>query len=392
MKALVRRDGRALAITMLLLTATVAALAAACGGPRGESDAPGAPSPGEAATGEFAASGKLPHALRGHVAVLMSDGRVLIAGGRSEGEGAIGAGQLDTAAVYDAATGAWTAIASMASKREKATAHLLRDGRVLVTGGRSSARKYLKTTEIYDPETAAWSKTDSMHESRYRHASVLLPDGRVLVTGGQNTFISLNPSTQLFDPASESWSPASAMSQGRSLHSATLLSDGRVLVVGSGRGGVLVGGPYEASSELYHPDTDTWSSAGMLSVGRADHTATLLRDGRVLVAGGEGDAAEAELYDPAANTWSTTGPMSEARSQHAATLLADGRVLVTGGADEVDSAEVYDPDAGVWSAAGTMTVPRYLHTATLLADGTVLLAGGKRDRFAVTDTSEVYQP
>jgi hypothetical protein len=134
----------------------------------------------------------------------------------------------------------------------------------------------------------------------------------------------------------------------------------------------------------------SWTATGSLLEARANHTATLLSDGRVLVAGGGGSGlsallATAELYDPASGSWTATGSMNGVRILHTATLLADGRVLVAGGADGIGetsvdalaTAELYDPDSGSWTATGTMIEARAHHTATLLPDGKVLLAGGR---------------
>jgi hypothetical protein len=119
-------------------------------------------------------------------------------------------------------------------------------------------------------------------------------------------------------------------------------------------------------------------ATGSLAVPRTDHTATLLQDGRVLVAGGDA-LGSAELYDPATGAFVTTGSMGVARRWgHAAARLADGRVLVTGGlSNNVEaSAELYDPATGSFTPTGPMLHPRFNHTATTLPDGNVLIAGG----------------
>ncbi len=139
-----------------------------------------------------------------------------------------------------------------------------------------------------------------------------------------------------------------------------------------------------ATAELYNPASGTWSPTGSLHQRRYLHTATLLLDGRVLVAGGCCDEvnylASAELYDPATGTWSETGAMHDARLYHTATLLADGRALAAGGEDnhfnDLARGELYDPQMGTWSPTGSLHQARYLHTATLLLDGRVLAAGG----------------
>jgi hypothetical protein len=164
---------------------------------------------------------------------------------------------------------------------------------------------------------------------------------------------------------------------------ATLLGDGSVLLAGgSNEGGGLT------AAELYVPVTRSWMPAGRLAIPRAyGHTATLLRNDRVLVAGGiDADGVSllnsCELYDPDTMTWTATGAMLTARILFTSTLLGDGRVLVSGGADNgiaggaLATAELYDPVSGTWTATGSMTTARVGHTATLLTDGRVLVTGG----------------
>lgn len=131
---------------------------------------------------------------------------------------------------------------------------------------------------------------------------------------------------------------------------------------------------------------------------RAFDTATLLADGRVLVAGGEDDnnatSATAETYDPATGKFAKTGSMSTPRKNAAATVLADGRVLVAGGSDgtnALSSADIYDPATGTFSATGSMAAPREGLVALALPSGLVLVAGG--DGPATSGgTSETYDP
>ena len=126
----------------------------------------------------------------------------------------------------------------------------------------------------------------------------------------------------------------------------------------------------------------TWTETGSLATARYSHTATLLPNGKVLVAGGlnsSGSLASAELYDPASGTWTATGSLATARSSHTATLLPNGKVLVAGGLDgsgSLASAELYDPASGTWTATGSLATARDFHTATLLPNGKVLVAGG----------------
>src|SRR5262249_17251703 len=155
---------------------------------------------------------------------------------------------------------------------------------------------------------------------------------------------------------------------------------------------VLLAGGFNRSSlsnaELYDPHTTgTWRDTGPLGTARAYHTATLLANGKVLAAGGEGQVSTnfvtlevAELYDFTTETWWVTGPMNDARDLHTATLLSNGQVLVAGGEDDIGdslwSAELYDPGTGTWTEIGLLNEARLWHTATLLPNGNVLVAGG----------------
>jgi len=179
-------------------------------------------------------------------------------------------------------------------------------------------------------------------------------------------------------------------------HTAALLSNGRVLIAGGGGTGNAV----LASTELYDPGAGTFGAAGDMAAARAWHTSILLADGKVLIAGG--GYSSAELYDPVAGTFTATGSMSVARTVPTATLLANGKVLVAGGYYPLDvmysretetlaSAELFDPLAGTFTATGSMTVPRHDHTATLLLDGTVLIAGGGGVSDDPLTSAEQYQ-
>ena len=172
------------------------------------------------------------------------------------------------------------------------------------------------------------------------------------------------------------FSAAPNLSTSRIGHSATLLPDGRVLVAG----GYGVGA---ATAVLYDPGTNSWSPAANLITPRGYHSATLLDNGKVLVAGGGNDniggfyTANAELYDPGSNTWSPAARMIVSHGTHPATRLPNGKVLVMGGqGGGFAYAELYDPVANTWSQAGTPATPRVTHTMTLLGNGKVLVAGG----------------
>jgi WD40 repeat protein len=193
-------------------------------------------------------------------------------------------------------------------------------------------------------------------------------------------------------PAASPFSPTGSLATARAGHTATLLLDGRVLIAG-GRVGAL---DWIASAELYDPKTGTFTPTGSMSAARFRHTATLLPDGRVLIAGGMGAkaGASAELYDPTTGTFSPTGTMASSRYNHSATLLSDGRVLIAGGegSGTLTSAELYDPKTGAFSPTGSMSTGRLGQDATLLSGGRVLIAGGSSDKPKVFASAELYDP
>ncbi len=196
-------------------------------------------------------------------------------------------------------------------------------------------------------------------------------------------------------PAPGIWSPTGSLNTARQSHTATLLPNSQVLVAGGyGNGGEL------ASAELYDPATGMWSTTGSLNTRRTYHTATLLSNGQVLAAGGSSGSSylsAAELYDPATGVWTPTGSLNTARGGYTATLLPNGKVLIAGGSDGINylaSAELYDPATGTWSPTGSMGIARDYHTATLLPNGQVLVAGGFGDNShpRYLASAELYDP
>lgn len=193
--------------------------------------------------------------------------------------------------------------------------------------------------------------------------------------------------------------PGAAMGTARAAHTATVLLDGRVLLAG----GMTASEREPAGAELFDPATGRYAPAGAMRIPRHSHTATRLADGRVLIAGGydaEGRyLAGAEVYDPARGTFEPTGAMGTARAGHVAVPLADGRVLLVGGVGEgwtfLASAETYDPTRGTFAATGAMGVPRESHAAARLADGRVLIVGGhtgSRRELHLLAEAERYDP
>jgi N-acetylneuraminic acid mutarotase len=313
-----------------------------------------------------------------HAATLLPSGKVLVAGG-------VGFGELATAELYDPATGTWSPTGSMSVGRVEPTLTLLPTGKVLVVGGFVDCCP-VASAELYDPDTGGWTTTGALLERRVQHTATLLPTGKVLVVGGQGDVAGPLASAELYDPATGEWHATGALSTGRTSHTATLLASGKVLVLG-GFERFERGGAPSASAELYDPATGTWTPAAPMLVARSLHTATRLRSDAVLVAGGEVvhssgatfAADEAELYDPATRTWRRTGSLFTPHAEHTATQLPSGKVLVVGGFDDnavLANTELFDPESETWSDAGCTIKSRDRHTATLLRSGVVLVAGG----------------
>lgn len=342
----------------------------------------------------WTATANMAVARSGNTATLLPDGRVLVTGGGGEDTRYEGGPRSASAELYDRSSGTWIAAPRMIDARVWHSATLLSDGSVLVVGGSVNLRE----AELFHRGTGKWIATGSTSTPQGGQTATLLLDGRVLVVGG-NPGSEFDPlaTAELYDPTTGRWTATGSMAVGRVGHTATLLPDGMVLVVGGGSEVRPDEGPYlSATAELYDPVTGRWMATGKMTQARSGHTATLLPDGAVLVAGG--GPGDGELYNPNTGRWTVTESMTEARgSGHTATLLRDGTVLVAGGlgpgSDPIalTSAELFDPRSGRWTATGGMAEAHgFSQTATLLSDGRVLVAGGFwRVRLS---SAELYDP
>ncbi len=319
-------------------------------------------------------------------ATLLSNGKVLIAGGWN------GSSAVASAELFDPATGRSQLTGPMTTNRYYHTATLLRNGKVLVAGGSDNTGRHLASAELFDVSTGTWTNTGSMNTARYFHTATLLANGQVLVAGGYNG--NVFSSAEIYDPLIGQWTITASMNTNRGNHTATLLPDGKVLVAGGWNGDINITGI--SSVEVYDPVLVTWTVTNSLNTPRQNHTATLLPGSKVLVAGGAGRTGvtnSVELFDPNTGAWAAINSMKTNRQLHTATLLPNGKLLVAVGSNaggSLNSAELYDPNGiVVWATTATLNVARESHTATMLANGRVLLAGGRRNS-AVTNSTEVY--
>ena len=288
--------------------------------------------------GEWTTTGSMVVPRSSHTATLLPNGKVLVAGGYAPI-----IIYLSSVELYGSTTGTWVDTGSMGTARVGHTATLLQNGKVLVAGGKDYGicsyggcfPHYSSSAELYDPATGTWDNTGSFtvllgHGTGF--TATLLSNGKVLVAGGHNILGALS-SAELYDPTTGTWTSAGSMATARWYHTATLLPNGKILVAG----GIDNTDGITSSAELYDPATGIWENTGSMAVARREPSATLLPNGEVLVAGGwkgggdSGYLASAELYDPATGTWDNTGMMVAPRSSHTATLLQNGKVLVAGG-------------------------------------------------------------
>jgi hypothetical protein len=332
----------------------------------------------------FAAGPSMTVARYGATATLLPNGKVLIAGGGN------GGGVLRSTELYDPLTNSFVSSPPMNAEHASATATLLPNGKVLIAGGDNS-RNIVDSTELYDPATNSFAASSpSMNSARRGATATLLPNGKVLIAGGCcdiHNDTALN-STELYDPATNSFAASTpSMNSARVEATATLLPNGKVLIAGGHNYKDDVIADVFNSTELYDPATNSFATSATpsMSVPRYGATATWLPNGKVLIAGGtdsNGAWSSTELYDPATNKFTASASMNAAREFATATLLSNGNVLIANGygkSGALSTTETYDPDTNTFAAAATtpsMSAARVYATVTLLPNSIVLVAGG----------------
>jgi hypothetical protein len=352
----------------------------------------------------FVPTGTMHVARTGHNATLLKDGKVLIVGGGDA-----------TAELFDPESGTFSFTGPPVMGRVGATATLLSDGRVLIAGGLGltagpdRSLPLLNTAEIFDPATGTFSSTGTMVQGRRQHTGTLLGSGRVLVTGGYFDHICFTASAELFDPVTGTFSSTGFMLSERAGHTATLLPSGEVLVVGGSNGCA----PHAADdppwdplfAELYEPNSGSFQGAGNMSTTRIDHSAVHLTNGKVLVLGGIPllqnlheqplNPSYAEVYDRVADAFSPLAGLTISPTRYTATLMPSGTVLIVGGEDAAGTSttevQLLDPSSGELTPTGALGTARTGHTATLLQDGRVLVTGGTDAKGNALVTAELYK-
>ena len=346
--------------------------------------------------GSFTPASNLTTDRQGHTATLLTNGKVVIAGGYST---VAGFPVWLSAELFDPVAGTFTSTGNMTTPRAGHTATLLPDGRVLIAGGvevsRGNGPPPLSSAELYDPSNGAFSATGNMSTGRAGHTATLLDNGKVLITGGSGA-----SSADLYDPSTGSFSPTGYMTAAREGHFAVLLPNGKVLIEG---GGDCIIPP---QPELYDPVRGSFALTGASShPGLFLMTATLLLDGTVLTTmnypcGGDGGGTNgAELYTPATGTFTSASSLAYDSGGFIATLLPNGQVFLHGSLFDADVYRaggtflLYDPHSGAYSTVpGAFPQSDESGTSTLLANGALLMAGGWICcGFSVAD-AEIYLP
>lgn len=319
---------------------------------------------------------------------MLQDGRVLLAGGFKKGPDRSSQIYSLTAEIFEPKTQTFALTGTMNVRRAGHTAILLPDGKVLIAGGFTDDG-LTASAELYHPSNESFSLLGNMVVARGSFTATLLLNGDVLITGGGD--VSSTASAELFHPKTKSFSPTGAMTTPRLSHTATLLPDGKVLITGGSNGRVV-----HASAELYDPSMGTFVSAGTMNVPRHKHAAVLLRDGHTLILGGSDDRDWrgkykcAEIYDWRSRKFTATADMVSPRFKLSGAViqLGNGNIVICGGSKTI---EVFDFLAKRFQVGAELDQPYYYGTASLLNDRTILIVGGYTENTQSTDSAWIFK-
>ena len=325
-----------------------------------------------------------PHA--GRTGVPLDDGRVLFAGGTRS---------PSYAEFYNPAEGTWVKVGALVQPRWSHAMVRLKDGRVLIAGGQDPDENPaedptgLDSAEVFDPASGTFSAVASSQSPFVTPNGALLSDGRVLVVscGWPET------KAEIYDPKQDSWSAASAPKK---------CSDDDYLVSIDG-GALTTGGGFAFELERFNAKDGTWSKTSPAPRQYNDHLA-VLTDGRVLATGtllASDDVPDAAVYDPGTDTWEPTPKIPReytTRDGNGIGVVAAGdQVWRVGGSSEtpgetLDQVEVWDAKSNAWSVAKPLKVARSSPIATALPDGSVLVVGGWGEgKQAPLDSAEILK-
>lgn len=311
-----------------------------------------------------------------HSATLLKDGSVLIAGGESD-PALSGSGTSLLGSVERYHDGKVETLAPMRVARARHSATLLADGKALVVGGVDKDGKAIASVEIWDPSAQRWRDAPPLKTPRYQHSASLLADGRLMIAGGIGPDNGPVAAVEILNPEHDAWifgEPLLLPLQG---HAATRLSNGNVLVMG----GTTIKMRPVFMAMLWEKESAQWRPAGFTQPGAVvdsePHPITL-------VPSPDGSAHAFSFpwiaqWLPAGRAAIASAPLYGARENHTTTLLRDGRILIAGGRDGnafLDWTEVFDPDTNRFAATARMHQARHSHTAIALDDGRVVVAGG----------------
>jgi N-acetylneuraminic acid mutarotase len=336
---------------------------------------------------------------RGHLAVLLNSGEVLVV------TGVVGAPgfNFNSAELYNRTTGNWTLTGSTSALHDTGTATLLSDGEVLLAGGGSGnpdSDRCTALAELYNPKTGRWSDTGSMNVARCAHAATLLPNGEVLVAGGDDINGNSLGTAELYSPVTGTWQETGSLNTSRIGPLAELLGNGTVLVAGgtnvtgsvSGDCALSAGCKISqlTSTEIFNPSQGSWALTGSMPASAGP--GSLLANGDVL-------KFFNSFYNPATGSWTPAGkyPTGVAGGS-TATLVRTGFVLATGftstynAAPPLNAAYLYDFNTNTYASTGRMITSRSQDTATLLPNGQVLISGGHNHQSSALSSAELYTP
>ena len=337
--------------------------------------------------GHLVAVGSMHEIRAGHTATVLQDGTVLIAGGFKKGPDGHSQIYSRTVELFDPKTRSFVTTGNMNLARAGHTATLLSDGRVLIAGG-FTGKGVTQSAEVYDPTMKSFTLLSPMSVARGAFTATRLPNGDVLLAGGGDQ--TATATAELFHSSTNRFTVTGSMTVPRMAHTATLLLNGKVLIAGGGNNRMVY-----ASTELYNPATGMFSPSGTMNAPRYKHAAILLKDGHTLILGGsdvrdwQGKYQSAEIYDSRAERFTAIPDMISPRFKFPAAVveLSTGSILICGGSKPV---EIFDFFTKRFEEVASFTDPHYYGTASCLKNHSILIVGGYTDNLQATDGAWLY--